>query len=310
MIVTVTLNPTLDKTFGLPKLQLGELNRAQWIRQDLGGKGINVSRALRALGLDSKIVSFVGGHTGRAMQDGLRAAGFDGCFVEIEGETRANITLFDEAANQYTKINEPGPTVGPHHVTELAAQVEQLVQPNDLWAFCGSLPPGAPADLYARLIERVQSRGGRAFLDTSGPALRAGLTARPFALKPNSEEAAELLQFALRRDGEHFEAVGRLQAEGVAVVALSRGADGLILAMNGEIIQARPPAVDARSPVGAGDSALAGLLWAVSAGCDPAETARRAVACGTAAAMQEGTGVGDRALVEELLRQVVIARPP
>jgi 1-phosphofructokinase len=304
MIITVTLNPTLDRTLSVPRFQPGELHRAQVVREDLGGKGINVSRALRALGITSRVVGLMGGATGQVMTNGLLAAGFDVQFAEVKGETRRNITLLDEASGHYTKINEPGPTVSLREVAALQVQVDQMAHPGDLWAFCGSLPPGAPSDLYAQLIRQVQERGGRAFLDSSGRSLREGLTAHPFAIKPNSEEATELLRRPLRSDDDHCVAARRLQAEGAGVVGLSRGAQGLVLAMNEEILIARPPSVAVRSPVGAGDATLAGLLWAVSDGCDAAEAARRAVACGTATAMQEGTSVGDRALVERLLSQV------
>lgn len=306
MIVTVTLNPSLDRTLSVPQLQPGAVNRAQLLRQDLGGKGVNVSRALRALGTPSRVIGFIGGRTGQSLHSGLVADGFDVHFIDVGGETRQNLTLLDEARRQYTKINEPGPTVGPQHVATLQTQVEQMACPGDLWAFCGSLPPGAPPDLYARLIQTVQERGGRAFLDSSGPALRAGLAARPFAVKPNSEEAAEFLQHPLRDDDDHCAAARRMQVEGVALVALSRGAQGLVLALDDDVLIAKPPPVTVRSPIGAGDAALAGLLWAVSDGCDPIETARRAVACGTAAAMQEGTALGNRALIAELLGQVAV----
>jgi len=306
MIVTVTLNPTLDKTLSVPKLQPGTVHRARILREDLGGKGINVSRALQALGTTSSLTGFMGGGTGQIMTSGLQAAGFDVHFVHVEGETRRNITLLDEASGQYTKINEPGPTVAPHHVAALQDQIDQMAHPGDLWAFCGSLPPGAPLDLYARLIQQVQERGGRALLDSSGAALREGIAVYPFAIKPNSEEASELLGSPLYSDEEHCSAARRLQTTGVPVVAMTCGAQGLILAMDDGTLRASPPPVPARSPVGAGDAALAGLLWAIADGCDALETARRVVACGTATAMQEGTGVGDRTLVEELLKQVQV----
>ena len=113
MIVTVTLNPTLDKTLSVPALRPGEVHRARFLRQDIGGKGINVSRALRALGVESIPIGFLGGATGRAMREGLAAEGYDASFLEVPGETRQNLTLLDESTGVYTKINEPGPTVGP-----------------------------------------------------------------------------------------------------------------------------------------------------------------------------------------------------
>jgi 1-phosphofructokinase family hexose kinase len=302
MIYTVTLNPTLDKTLSVPQLRVGELHRAQLVRAELSGKGINVSRALRALGIASKTLGFVGGRTGQAFQVGLAAEGFDIHFVDVGGETRSNITLYDESTGLYTKLNEPGPTISPAHIAAMQAQVEQWAGPGDYWTFSGSMPPGAPLDLYAQLIAHVQEHGAFAFLDTSEAALRATVRgpARPFGVKPNSDEAAQALGRPVVTDDDHCLAARKLQELGVRVVLLTRGGDGLVLAMGNEVWLAAPPAVEARSPVAAGDSALAGLIWGLLDGCEPAECARRAVACGTASAMQEGSGVGDRALVEEL----------
>ena len=135
----------------------------------------------------------MGGRTGEALQEGLRAEGFDVRFVTVREETRQNITLFDEFRGLYTKINEPGATVEPRHVEAMEVLLTTMIKPGDWVAFCGSLPPGAPADLYARLICLVHKRGGYAILDSSGTALRKGITAHPYAIKPNEHEAAELL---------------------------------------------------------------------------------------------------------------------
>ena len=303
MIFTVTLNPSLDKTLQVQKLQPGRIHRARLVRSDLGGKGINVSRALQALGINSRIVGFAGGGTGQVLQSGLREVGFDPHLVKVAGETRQNITLFDQDESRYTKINELGPLVCAEDVAALHKVVADLAAPGDGWAFCGSLPPGAPEMLYADLIRLVQGRGARALLDASGPALREGIAVPPFALKLNDEEAGELLGVSLTCQEEVCRAARRLQAGGSQLVVLTRGEKGLILAWQDEIVVALPPAVAARSPVGAGDATLAGIFWSLVDRVGPVEMARRAAACGAAAAMQEGTGVGTRALVETLLEQ-------
>ncbi len=307
MIFTVTLNPTLDRTLAVPVLRPGEIHRAQLLREDLGGKGVNVSRALSALGISSHIVGLAAGCTGQRMRDELLGAGFAVDFVMLPGETRRNLTLRDESTGIYTKINEPGPLLDHEHTRSLIEQIQTLARPGDLWAFCGSLPPGAPPDLYTRLITVVQDLGGRAVLDSSGPALALGLAARPLAIKPNREEVEEILGWNIEDEQGDGWAACKLQALGSGVVALSRGADGLALATDRELVLATPPPIQALSPVGAGDAALAGLLWALIDGCDAAETARRAVACGTAAAMQEGTGIGERALVEQLIPRIAVS---
>jgi 1-phosphofructokinase family hexose kinase len=306
MIFTVTLNPSLDRTLSVPELNPGAIHRARLVREDLGGKGVNVSRSLRALGIPSRILGFTGGRSGEALRAGLCAEGFDVSFLEVGTEIRQNITLLDEGSGQYTKINELGPEIQAQHVSALEEQIAQISQPGDLWAFCGSLPPGAPTDLYARLIQQVQKSQGLAFLDTSGAALRFGMSARPFCVKVNTEEAGELLRRNLESEAEVGRVASGLQEGATRLVVLTRGVQGVILALGEERLVAIPPNVEVRSSVGAGDATLAGLLWGVSENCAPAMLARRAVACGTAAAMQEGSGVGEAALVWELLDKIEV----
>jgi len=306
MIFTITLNPSLDRTLSIPELHKGAIHRARLVREDLGGKGVNVSRSLQALGIPSRILGFAGGRSGEVLRAGLLADGIDVSFVDVGAEIRQNITLLDEASGQYTKVNELGPEISFQHIAALKELVAQSAQPGDLWALCGSLPPGAPPDLYARLIEQVQERKGQAFLDASGGALRSGMSARPFSLKINIEEAGDLLGGSLEDDLDLSCFASALQEGATRLVVITRGAQGLVLAMGDERVVAVPPQVEVRSPVGAGDATLAGLLWAVSEQCGPATMARRAVACGTAAAMQEGSGVGEVSLVRELLAKVEV----
>jgi 1-phosphofructokinase family hexose kinase len=306
MIYTVTLNPSLDRTLSVPELNPGTLHRARLVREDLGGKGINVSRSLRALGIPSRILGFAGGWSGAALRAGLLAEQFDASFVEVGSEIRQNITLLDEGSGQYTKINELGPEIQAQHVSALEEQIARIAQPGDLWAFCGSLPPGAPNDLYARLIQQVQKSQGLAFLDTSGAALRLGMSARPFCIKINAEEVLEVLRGRRKANLDLINVASGLLEGATRLVVLTRGAQGLVLALGDERLVVFPPKVDVRSSVGAGDATLAGLLWAVSENCDPTTLARRAAACGTAAAMQEGSGVGEAALVRELLDKIEV----
>ena len=306
MIYTVTLNPSLDRTLSVPELNPGDIHRARLVREDLGGKGVNVSRSLRALGIPSRILGFAGGWSGAALRAGLLAEQFDASFVEVGAEIRQNITLLNEGSGQYTKINELGPEIEAQHISALEEQIDRIAQPGDLWAFCGSLPPGAPLDLYGRLIRQVQNSEGLAFLDTSGAALRLGMSARPFSIKINAEEVLEVLHGRRKAGLDLASVAGGLQEGSTRLVVLTRGAQGLVLALGDERLVAVPPEVVARSSVGAGDASLAGLLWGISENCDPAMLARRAAACGTAAAMQEGSGVGEAALVRELLERVEV----
>jgi 1-phosphofructokinase family hexose kinase len=310
VIYTVTANPTLDKTLAVGQLRPGEFHRAQIVRQDLSGKGINVSLALKELGIPSKTLGFIGGRVGQAFQVGLSAMGLDLAFIDVGGETRQNLTVLDESNGVHTKINEPGPTVSEEHIQALYAQAETFTQPGDFWVLSGSLPPGAPSDFYAEIIRRVRNNAGKAFLDSSGEPLRLGVEAQPYCIKPNSEEASEFFGEPVETDAQHIQAVKRLlEPEHVQIAAVTRGKDGIALALKrepGRVLLARPPQVDAPTPIAAGDSTLTGIIWALLDGCDMETMARRAVAFGTATAMQPGSSIGSRALVESLIPQVTI----
>ena len=306
MIYTVTLNPTLDKTYSVPVLQPGNLHRMRPLSRDLSGKGVNVSRALRGLGIDSHILLLIAGPTGELFRQSLSAQGFVVHTVEALGDTRQNITLLDESSGIYTKLNEPGPQCGAEQVGKLLDTTRQLARPGDWWTLSGSLPPGAPPDLYACLIEIIQGAGGRACLDADGDALRLGLAARPFAAKPNSEESAELLGIPLIDDVDHACAARHIQHMGPRLVMITRGAQGLVLAMDEALCLAVHPPVPAYSPFGAGDSALAGLIWGLMEGGDIYQGAAHAVACATAAVQLEGTNFADKAHIEQIVEHVIV----
>jgi len=306
MIVTVNLNPVLDRTLALPHLTVGQINRARLVRLDVGGKGFNVSRALLELGSPSLALGVLGGATGEMLRRGLAELGIAGDFVLVEGETRQNLTLLDESTGLYTKINEAGPQWTPDTVEALLAKVRERVARGDVWVGAGRLPPGAPPDLYARLITLVQAGGARAYLDSSGQPLRLACQAAPYGVKLNVEEAEEVVGHRLASLEDLVRATQVFLDSGIQVVAISRGEKGASLAQGRRVVQAMPPAVEIRSSVGAGDAFMAGLVWVLEGGRDLAEAARWAVACGTAAAMEEGTGIGTREKFEALASRIVV----
>lgn len=295
-IYTVTLNPALDREYQVPALAFGEVLRAAAVREDLGGKGFNVSRALLALGAPSVAVGFVGGHAGRRIAEGLSALGLATELVELAGgETRTNVTVV--APDRHVKVNEPGPAVRPEEEARLVARVRALARAGDLWVLSGSLPPGARPELYAELVRILQGAGARALLDTSGPALRAGCAAAPFLVKPNAAEAQELTGIDATTPAVAIAAVHQL---GPAHVLLTLGAEGALLSDGARTWRATPPAIDERNPIGAGDALLAGVVFGLARGLALPEALRWGVAAGAAAASLPGTAVGDRELVERL----------
>lgn len=306
MIVTVTPNPVLDRTLTVREIVIDEMTRATTIREDWGGKGFNVSRALRALGEESVAMGFIGGAIGHKLEAGLRGLGVVTDLTSIVGETRTNIVITEAESGRYIKVNESGPTVQEVEMRVFFERVRAQVHPGDMWALCGSLPPGIPLDFYAQLIDLVQSRGAKAFLDASGESLRLGVLARPYLIKPNAVEAVALTGRVIKSESDVLASAEVFLSQGAQKVALSLGADGLLLASKDAKIRAYPPQVHVQNPTGAGDALLAGLIHALNEGLSLTDVACWGVASGTAAAMREGVSVGTLAEVKSLLAQVIV----
>jgi len=306
MIYTVTLNPAIDKELVVPEIAFDSVLRAGVTRVDFGGKGFNVSRMLQALGVASTALGFAGGKSGDLLREGLESLGIGTDFVPVNGETRTNVSVVTEPASHYLKVNEPGPTISPAELAELQQKVRALCRAGDWWVLAGSLPPGVPTAVYADLITDIQAAGGRVILDTSGEALGLGCGARPFLAKPNDVETHQLTGLPVSNALEIAAAAQAVQASGVGNVVVSLGKAGALLVEDKAVWQAASPKIQERNPIGAGDSMVGGLVFALSQGKSVAEALRWGIACGAATASLPGTAVGTRPLVEELLPQVML----
>lgn len=285
MIVTLTLNPSLDRTLELATLRAGEVNRATSVRVDPGGKGVNVARALVRNGQTALAVLPVGGREGDELCRLLETTGVDVDRVPIASAVRENVTLV-EPDGVVTKINAPGPRLTED---ELAALEKATIAALDgaAWvAASGSLPPGSPDDFYARLAAKVRQAGARFAVDSSGPAFQAAIVGAPALVKPNAEELAEAVGRPLTTLGDVVDAATELRDRGVGAVLVSLGADGAVLVDGEGSWHATTPPLEARSNVGAGDATLAGFLAAGAAGPDALGTA---VAYGAAAVRLPGS---------------------
>lgn len=286
-IVTVTLNPSLDRTLELTSLGRGQVNRATSNQVDPGGKGVNVARALVANGVAARAVMPVGGPEGEHLANLIDARGIDTRLVDISGSVRTNVSLV-EPDGTVTKVNASGPRLDE---PELAAVIEAIIgaaEDAEWVAVCGSLPPDVPDDVYADLTREVQERGGRVAIDTSGAPLAAAVGVGPDLVKPNALELAELVDRELVTFGDVVTAAGELRQRGVGTVLVSLGADGAVLVDGSDAVHADTPPLTPRSNVGAGDATLAGFL---AAGGHGHEALRRAVAWGAAAVRLPGTAM-------------------
>jgi 1-phosphofructokinase len=308
LIYTVTLNPSLDRTLHFERVTPGVVNRATATRLDLSGKGVNVSLALRELGVPTVMTGFCAGAFGRILVEGLEAQGRPCAFVPVAGETRSNITVIEAVTGVGTKLNEPGPTVTLDDLTRFQRHLLALAQAGDMCVFCGSLPPGAPDDAYGQLICAVRAVGAIAVLDTSGPALAAGCAAAPDLIKPNVVEAEGLTGLSLSSEASWAEGVAAMRALGPRRVLLTLGAQGALWCDEDGLWLAEPPPIHELSNIGAGDAALAGTLHAWQQGLSGDQIARWAVAVGTAKAMGDGTEMPPRARVESVFARVRVRR--
>jgi 1-phosphofructokinase len=303
VIVTVTLNPSLDRTIEVDSLARGCVQRVTAARLDPGGKGVNVARALLANGVRALAVLPVAGGEGDQLVALLGHENVDVAVVPVPGRTRSNIAI-TEADGAVTKLNEPGASLGAVELEVLAGKVLAVAVPGTWVVLCGSLPPGLRDDAYAILTRRFVSAGLRVAVDTSGPALRAAVAAGPELVKPNVDELAEAVGRPLVSRSAVVEAARELQYLGAQTVLVSLGSDGAIL-VDEAVVAGESPVHEPRSTVGAGDAFLAGFLAGQSLGMSRREAFAEALAWGAAAVRLPGTrmpGPGDidRAVVRIL----------
>ncbi|RRU72484.1 1-phosphofructokinase [Stutzerimonas kunmingensis] len=298
-VLTVTLNPALDLTVQLSALRLGQVNRSESLQVHAAGKGLNVAQVLADLGHQLTVTGFLGEGNPQAFEQLFAARGFADEFVRVPGDTRSNIKLA-EADGQVTDINGPGLTVSEAHCTELLTRLERLAPAHDLVVVAGSLPRGIDSQWFVQLLQTLKRLGVRVALDTSGDALRKGLAASPWLIKPNEEELAEARGVELTESAALTAEARRLQAEGIEHVVVSQGADGVSWFSPNLALHAIPPKVQVVSTVGAGDSLLAGMLHGLLEGWPAERTLTHATAIAAQAVGQVGFGITDTTQLAEL----------
>ncbi|BDM72885.1 sugar kinase [Streptomyces nigrescens] len=301
MILTVTLNAALDITYRVPRLRPHRTHRITEVSERPGGKGVNVARVLAALGHRTVATGFAGGGTGDALRALLAETAVTDALVPVGGATRRTVAVVDGTTGDTTQLNEPGPTVSPAEWDTFLGTYRELLGEARAVALCGSLPPGVPVDVYARLTRAARTAGVPVLLDTSGEPLRRGLAARPDLAKPNADELA-----ALTGSTEPLRAARDTRRRGAHAVAASLGPDGMLAVTADGSWQAAPPRRFAGNPTGAGDSAVAGLLSGLVEDLPWPARLARAVALSAATVRAPAAGEFDRATYEELRERVVV----
>ena len=336
MIITVTMNPAIDKTIDIDSFVHGGLNRIQNIERDAGGKGINVSTTIHHLGGTSLATGFLAGAAGDMIEQALKEYGISSDFIRIDGETRTN-TKVVENNGTVTELNEPGPYVGPEHVEELIQKLEFYASPDTIVVLAGSIPKSVDKTIYRMITEKMHAKGAAVLLDADGELFVHALKASPDIIKPNRVELEEY--FSLQNDAsapdyaqKHsvsgkkstFEAssyenscasqenlIGmgqKLLDTGISTVVISMGGDGALFLNHTIILKSDALPVKTHSTVGAGDAMVAALAYGWEQKLPFAECAALAMAASAGAVTTIGTKPPTRELVDELLPQVKLTR--
>ena len=299
-VVTMTVNPSVDKSVSVDQVVPERKLRCDRPVLEPGGGGINVARVLRELGVAASAHWTRGGPTGARLETLLDEVGVEHHPLAIEDETRENLIVIERATGQQFRFGTPGPVLTARELHALEARVASLDPATPFLVLSGSLPEGVPDDTYARLT-RAAPPGCRVVLDTSGAALQRGLDAPVFLVKPNIRELGQLAGRPIEDDDQVRDVAHRLIRTGsVAVVVTSLGAGGAMATTADEHWYVRAPTVKIRSAVGAGDSTVGGIVAALAGGRPLQEAIRYGVAAGAAAVKTDGTQLCRRADVERL----------
>lgn len=290
MIFCVSPNPALDHTLVVPAFKAGTVLRAQSTLSVAGGKGLNVARAAQTLGAQTLSFCFLGGHTGRLIADFAQQESLEGDWTWIDGETRTCVIVADAQTGEATVINEQGPTVSDADWVRFSETLlAQLHEATDV-CFSGSLPPGSPLDRFVTLVKAVRDAGKRVWVDTSGAPLQAAVSIPGITIKINGDEAGAILEQAVQTPEQAVDAALVFQSRGMSDVVITLGKDGAVMVHPGGRWWAKPPSVVVKDPIGSGDSFLAGLVTAFTAGVAPQNALKQAVAAGAANATTVGGG--------------------
>ena len=300
MIYTLTLNPSVDYIVEADEIHLGSLNRSSNETKLPGGKGINVSRVLRSLGVESKATGFIGGFTGRYVEEFLNSEDVQTSFINVEGDTRINIKL--KAASE-TEINARGPEISAKAISSLKEQIKQLGK-GDYLVLAGSIPSSMPDSIYEEIVRICKDTGAEVIVDAEGDLLKNILVHRPFLIKPNHHELGQFFNKEITEADEAIFYGKKLVEAGAKNVIVSLAEKGAVYINENEAYKADVPQGEVKSSVGAGDSMVAGFLAQYLKSGNRKEAFRYSVASGSATAFSIGLCTPEK--VESLLKEVKI----
>jgi tagatose 6-phosphate kinase len=304
-ILILSLNAAVDRIVGVSRLEFGKAHRTSDTLDQAGGKGVNVARALTALGHRVFVLGLAGGVTGDEIRKDLYNSQIPSSLIPISGRSRNCYIIVDHSSRSQTQINEIGPEIAPEEYEQFYNELELRLEDAELLICSGSLPRGVDPGCYAKFTRMANAQGLRTLVDATGEVLRLAIEAHPYLVKPNRDEAEQLLGIEIAKAGG-IEAARRILAYGVNLGLVSLGADGAVAAWAGGEIVVRAPKISVVNAVASGDSFLAGCATALLANASPSDTIRWGVAAGSANAMVGGARI-TRAEVERLRAEISCA---
>lgn len=308
MIITVTMNPAIDKTAYVDTLHVRGLNRLEQVQSSPGGKGINVSKTIKALGGESVASGFLAGNNGQYIIQCLEALQIQHDMVYVDGDTRVNLKVV-EADKELTELNEVGPTITAQQVEALCQKVYALAKENDIVVLSGSVPNGVSKDIYASMTLTLKQRGVKVILDADGELFAKGIEAIPSVIKPNKYELCKHFNVSEEASDQEVVALGRkLLAQGMDMVVISMGKEGALFIQKEQALKVNGLRIQAQSSVGAGDAMVAALAYAMEQQLPMEEVVQLAVATSAGACESKGTQPADLTRVKELIQQVEIQK--
>jgi len=304
-VVTVTLNPAIDRTVSISNFKAGAVNRVESVRSNPGGKGVNVASALADHGHGVAVTGFLGRSNAGAFEELFTKKKISDHFVRIAGQTRIGIKITDPVKVETTDINFPGPAPTQEEVAMARAQIAALEA--EWFVVAGSVPPGVDTGIYRDIITDLRRRGRKILLDTSGDPFPLALAAQPTAIKPNIHEFEAYIGRSLPNEKEMIAAARELIDRGVELVVVSMGKEGACFVTARESFVARPPDIEVQSTVGAGDAMVAGILSAQLQKLSLRECARLATAFSIDRLTRLGSGLSSRGAIETAMQKVTVA---
>lgn len=307
MLLTITLNPSIDRRYSTKGFEKGKIFRTDDFQYTPGGKGINVSKVIKALDEPVVATGFLGGRAGSFIKEKLDEMNITSDFISIKGETRSCIAILSDDGSQ-TEILEPGPLILQEDMERFVCLYEKLIVDTDLVCASGSLPRGLSLDTYKVLIQLANKQGKKFILDTSGEALKQGIEAKPYLIKPNREELESLIGKSICSENDIIKAAKSIINKGISIVAVSLGEEGSLVFNDNYMYRVKTPKINAINPVGSGDSMIGGFAVSIKRNYDFEDMLRLAAACGTANAMEEETGKVDINKVNKLMDEIIIEK--